>query len=208
MTINMELDELKNLWQAEHRNLNNRIKLNEELLMKMNMEKSAGDINKIVSVSVFGRNMALIYCLVSIGLAVSVIELIEYSIPAILGALAMLWSFISHLSIKKPDYKDSIIQLHKTICNFKIHLAANAKYDIIVVAFWFLSVVPIFLNVAYNVSLYDNNQVLAVFCLVAGIVLTLTIILSRKAYAECDRQLKITQDQLAELIEFEKNNLR
>lgn len=203
----MELDELKNLWQAEHKNLENRIKLNEELLMKMNMEKATGDINKIISISLLGRNMALIYCLISLGLAFSMIDSIEYSIPAILGALAMLWSFISHLSIKKPNYKDSIIQLHKTICTFKIHLAANAKYDIIIVAFWFLSVVPIFLKIVYNVSLYHNNQPLAIFYLVAGIVLTVTIILSRNAYAKYDSQLKIAEDQLAELIDFENNNL-
>jgi len=202
----MELDELKNLWQAEDKTLNGRIKLNEEHLMKMSLENASGEINKIVNLSLLGRNMALVYCFISIGMAVSMIEAIEYSIPAVLGALAMLCSFISHLSIEKPNYKDSILQLQKTICTFRIHMAANAKYDILVVALWILTVVPIFLKLAYNVSLYNNHQALAIFCLVTGVALTVMIALGRKSYTEHDRSLRKFEAYLAELIKFEKDN--
>jgi len=203
----MELDELKNLWQAEDKNLDSRITLNKAQLMKMNMENATGGINKIINISLLGRNMALIYCFISTGMAIFMIDAIEYSLPAIFGGLAMLWSFISHLSIEKLDYNDSIVQLQKTICKFRIHLAANAKYDIFIVALWFLSIVPIFIKIIYNVSLYNSHKALAIFCLVACVALALMIALSRKAYTEYDRTLKKSEAHLSELIEFETKNL-
>lgn len=203
----MEFDELKNLWRAEDKNLDNKIKLNEKLLLKMNMENATGEIDKIISTSLIGRNMALVYCFVSTGMAIFMIEAIEYSVPAILGGLAMLWSFISHLSIEKPDYKNPIVEIQKTICTFRVHSAANAKYDILISTLWLLTFAPIFLKIVSNVSLYNDHKALAIFCLVAGITLTLMAVLSRKLYAENDRSLKKAESYLAELIEFETNNL-
>jgi hypothetical protein len=203
----MELDELKNLWQADDKNLDSRIRLNNTQLMKMNMENATGEFSKIINISLLGRNMALVYCFISIGMAIFMIGAIEYSVPAIFGGMAMLWSFISHLSIEKPDYNDSIVQLQKTICKFRIHLAANAKYDIFIVALWVLSIVPIFIKIVYNVSLYNSNKALAIFCLVGCVALSLMIALSRKAYAEYDRTLKKSEAHLAELIKFETKSL-
>jgi len=201
----MELDELKNIWKEEDKNLDSKIKLNENLLIKINMENTTGEFNKILSISLLGRNMALIYCFISIVMAILMIEEIGYSLPAILGGLAMLWSFISHLSIEKPNYKDSVVQLQKTICNFRIHMAANAKYDISVVALWLLTLAPIYLKYFYNISLYNNLKALFIFCLISAVVLTLMITLSRKMYKEYDQKLKNAEANLSELIVFENN---
>jgi hypothetical protein len=200
----MELEELKNLWQAEDRSLDKRIQLIEAHLIKMDMESANNEITKIVKLSVFGRNMALVYCLISIGMAMSIINLLEYSIPAILGALAMLWSFISHLSIIKPNFNDPILQLQKSICNFRIHLAANAKYDILIVVFWFLTLAPIFLKITFKISLYDDSRTFAIFCLIAGFTLTVLVNFSNKAYREYDKLLNNAQDYLLKLTQFEK----
>lgn len=208
MTSYMELDELKNLWRAEDKNLNDKIILNEKLLLKMNMENATGEVDKIIETSMAGRNMALVYCFISTGMAIFMIEAIAYSIPAIVGGLAMLWSFVSHLSIKKLDYKNPIVQIQKAICTFRAHTAANAKYDILVVALWILTIVPIILKVVFNMSVYNDHKGLAIFYLIAGIPLALIIVLSRKLYAENDRSLKKAESYLAALIEFETNNIR
>ncbi len=199
----MELDELKNIWQTEDKELDSRIRINEKHLLKMNLENTSAEIDKIIKMSLLGRNMALVYCFISLGLAVSIIEEIEYTVPAIIGAFGMLWSFISHLSIKKPNYNDSIIQLQKTICTFRIHLAANARYDILMFALWYITVMPIFLKIAFNFSLYNDHKVLSAHCLISVVVLTLIIALSRKAYKDYDHQLKRAEANLAELIKFE-----
>ena len=203
----MELDEMKNLWQAEDKNLESKIILNEAHLMKMNMDNATGEVDKIFSLSLLGRNMALVYCLISTGMAIFIIESLEYSIPALLGGSTMLWSYISHLSLKKPNYKESIIQIQKTICNFRIHMAANAKYDIMIVALWFLTIAPIFLKIVYKVSLYNDYKALAIFCVIAGITLVLLIATSRRAYAEYETSLKKFEVYLEDLNEFETKNI-
>jgi len=202
----MELDELKGLWKAEDKNLDSGIKLNAKHLMEMNMENATGDIEKIIRISLVGRNIALVYCFISTAMAIFYLEAIEYSIPAVLGGLAMLYSFISHLSIEKLDYKDSIVQLQKKICTFRAHAAANAKYDMLIVAFWFITIMPLFLKIVSDISLYKDNKALAIFCLVATIVLTLMTALSRKRYTEYDRCLAKSETHLSELIEFETDN--
>jgi len=201
----MELDELKNIWKEEDKNLDSKIKLNENLLIKMNMENTTGEFKKLLSQSLLGRNLALVYCFISIVMAILMIEEIAYSIPAILGGLAMLWSFISHLSIEKPNHKVSIVQLQKTICNFRVHMAANAKYDMAIVALWLLTLAPICLKYVYNISLYSDLKALSIFCLISVVVLTLIIAFSRKTYKEYDQKLKNAAANLSELIEFEKN---
>ena len=208
MTSYMELDELKNLWRAEDKNLNNKIILNEKLLLKMNMENATGEVDKIISTSMLGRDMALVYCFISIGLAIFMIDAIAYSIPAIVGGLAMLWSFISHLSIKKLDYKNPIVDIQKAICTFRVHTAANAKYDILISILWMLTIAPIIIKIVANMSVYNDHKGLAIFYLIAAIPLTFIIVLSRKLYAEQDRSLKKAESYLAALIEFETNNIR
>ena len=173
----------------------------------MNMENTTGEIDKIIKISLFGRNMALVYCFVSVDMAIFMIDAIEYSIPAIVGGLAMLWSFISHLPIKKLDYENPIVQIQKAICTFRVHTAANAKYDMLVVALWMLTIGPVILKVVFNMSVYNDHKGLAVFYFIASIPLALITGLSRNLYGENDRSLKKAESYLADLIEFETNNL-
>ena len=201
----MELDEFKNTWQEEDKNLESKIKLNENLLNKMNVENTTGEFDKMLSIALLGRNMALIYCFISIAMALLMMEEMAYSLPAIVGGLAMLGSFVSHLSLEKPNYKLSLVQLQKTIYKFRIHTAANAKYDMAIVALWLLTLAPICLKYSYNISLYSDLKALSIFCLISVVVLTLIIALSRKTYKENDQKLKNAEAYLAELIAFEKN---
>ncbi|KAA5540331.1 hypothetical protein [Adhaeribacter rhizoryzae] len=199
----MNLDELKNTWKEEDKHLENKIRLNENLLLKMNLENTTGAINKIINKSLIGRNLALLYCFISIGTAVMIIEEIAYSLPAIMGGLAMLWSFVSHLAIEKPNYTVSLVQLQKTICNFRIHMAANAKYDIAIVAFWLLTLAPIYLKYIYKIPVYSNPKALSIFVLISVVVLTVMIAVSQKAYKKYDQILKNSEAYLSKLIEFE-----
>jgi len=201
----MELDELKNLWNEENKKLEDRIKLNEKLIKKMNMEKTVGEFDKLLKFSILGRNLALVYFAISLVMAGKMIKEIEYSIPAILGGLAMLWSFISHLPIKKPDYeKSSILDLQKSICQFRIHTASNAKYDIAIVVFWILTLSPLYVKNVYKIAIYNNTTYLLVFCLVAILFIVVTIVLSRKVYKKYEQKLKQSEAYLEEIMEFEK----
>src|SRR6185369_13143386 len=100
----MELDEMKKLWNEENERLKNKIEVNEKILKEMNMNKTISEIDPLFKRAILGRNLALVYCIISMVYASLVIQDVWYSIPAILGGLVMLRSFIYHLSIDKPDY--------------------------------------------------------------------------------------------------------
>ena len=201
----MELDELKGLWKEDDKKLENRIELNEKLIQKMNMNNTVLEFDKMISKSILGRNFALVYCILSLIMASIIIEDLVYSVPAIIGSMAMLWSFIDHLSINKPDYsRISLIELQKSICNFRIHTSSTAKYDMAIVLLWQITSTPLYLKVLYKVSIYSNLKYFAIFCLSSVVISILVVSFSRKTYEKYDRKLKESESDLEKIIEFEK----
>lgn len=201
----MELDELKNLWKEDNKKLENRIELNEKLIQKMNMNTTVLEFDKLISKSILGRNMALVYCAISLIMASFIIEELVYSIPAIIGSLAMLWSFIDHLSINKPDYsRISLVELQRSICNFRIHTSKTEKYDIAIVLFWLLTSTPLYLKLLRKISIYSNLKYFAIFSLFALVISIIVVATSRKVYATYEQKLKKAESDLEKIMEFEK----
>lgn len=202
----MEIEELKSLWQADSQRLEKRIELNEQLLQQMNMEKAMGKFDELVQKSIMGRNMALVYGVISIVCASLVIEKLELSIPIILAAFAMFWSFKYHLVIEKPgDYsKVSLVALQKSICKFRIHTSSSAKYDISIFLLWALTLIPLSLDAVLKVSVYSSLNYafpFAVFVVAVAIILPQMF---KTVYQEYETTLKESELYLEEIIEFEK----
>lgn len=200
----MELDELKGLWKEDDKKLENRIKLNEKLIQKMNMDKTVLEFDKLISRSILGRNMALGYCIATLIFASIYIEKLAYSVPAIIGSLAMLWSFVDHLVIVKPDYsRISLVELQKSISNFRIHTSKTEKYDIAIVIFWQITAVPLMTFAAFKILIFSNLKYFSIYCLYCIVYTTLTIAFSRKTYAKYDQKLKEAESDLEQIRAFE-----
>jgi len=200
----MELDELKKIWAAENKKLESRIALNESLIRKMNFDKAISEAEKLFRLSLLGRRLALTYALLSF-IAVSRLGVqFAYSIPAFMGTIAMVCSFISHLAIKKPDYEnDSVVELQKAICKFRIHSATHAQFDTWIVIGWLIVMIPASLAIL-GVFVYAKPAYFTIFIL-AGFLVTFTIItVSKKAYRDYDQKLKASEAQLEKIAEFEK----
>ena len=119
----MELSELREMWKTENKNLNDRIQINEKRLNELTLKTSKDKLNKYINISIIGRNITFLYVAISIFMASKVMNELYYSIPAIIGGLAMLLSFFQHLSLKKVDYNSmSIVELQKTLQKFRIHI--------------------------------------------------------------------------------------
>lgn len=202
----MEIEELKTLWQADSQRLEKRIELNEKLLQQMNMEKAMGQFDQLVQKSIMGRNMALVYGAISIVSASLVIERIELSIPIILAAFAMFWSFKYHLVIEKPgDYsKISLVELQKSICKFRIHTSGSAKYDISIFLLWALTLIPLYLDAILNVSVYSSLSYAFPFVMFVVAIAVILPQVFKKIYQEYETTLKESELYLEEIIEFEK----
>ena len=61
-----EFDELKSFWEEKNNALEHKIKVNEELLTKLNMDKAINEFDKLLKFSKFGRYSTLAFFFVSI----------------------------------------------------------------------------------------------------------------------------------------------
>jgi len=200
----MELEDLKNIWKEDNQKLESRILINEKRLQNLDMKKNIGEFDKLISKSILGRNMALVYCLITLIMSSIVIEEFAYSIPAIIGSFALLWSFIDHLVIAKPDYsRISMVELQKSIFNFRIHTSSTAKYDIAIVLMWLITGTPLYLRLVHNTSIYSNPKHLAIFCLFSLVICILVIAMTRKTYSLYEQKLKEAESDLEKILEFE-----
>lgn len=202
----MELEELRDIWKEDHKKLENRIELNEKLIHKMNMSQTTLEVDKLISKAIVLRNCKLVYCVITLIIASVFIEKLEYSIPAILGSMAMLWSFIDQLSITKPDYsRVSLIELQKSICDFRIRTSKKANYDIAINLFWQITSAPLCLLLpGLKISIYSNLKYFAIFSLFTMVNCILVFASFKKRYATDEQKLKYAESDLEKIMEFEK----
>lgn len=198
--LTMELDDLKNIWLKEKKEIESRIVLNEKLVRELTYNKSKSSFDKLIMIAILGRNLALVYMTISIIIASKVFYDFEYSIPACIGGIAMLISFFQHISLKKPDFsKMNTIELQKAICQFRIHTSKYMKYDISIVSLWFLTLIPIYFKYILKIHI----SLLPIFSILT--LLVLILVFSKYIYKKWDKQLKENEEQLNIITEFEKN---
>ena len=200
----MELEEMKNMWKEEDQKLENKIEINEKLINRMKMSTTVLEFDKLISRSILGRNLALVLCATSIFASSIVIDEFEYSIPVIISSMAMLWSFVDHLSITKPDYsRISLIEFQKSICHFRIHTAKTAKYDIAIGLLWFITFIPLNVKLIFKTSIYSNPKYLAIFCLFSFVFGIFQVASNRKIYAMYNQKLTEAEADIEKIIAFE-----
>ena len=201
----MELDDLKTIWLKEKVELESKIILNHNLVKELILNKSKNSFDRLISISILGRNLALVYMLISLFLASKVLYELQYSIPAFIGAAAMLFSFFQHISLVKPDYlKMSTIELQKNIARFRLHTSKYSKYDISIVCIWVLTVVPILFK--YFSKYFPFIVIQPIFFGSYYILLiVLLTVFPIFLYKKIDKELEESERQLDQIIEFEKD---
>ncbi|MDW3197010.1 MAG: hypothetical protein R8G66_31825 [Cytophagales bacterium] len=195
----MELDELKATWKQEKKALENRIKLDEAYIQKFAFDKSKGVFDRLMTTAIMGRNLALVYMLISFTALYFMQAELWQSTLVFISGLAMLFSFFQHRSLKKPAYSlMNTVELQKAIAQFRIHTAKHAKYDLGIVALWFSAMIPVYLKLFSNQSINFVDQLL-----VSAAIVVLMVVLSPFIYGRYNRQLAENEAQLAKVIEFE-----
>jgi hypothetical protein len=187
----MELDDFKAVWAREQKELESRLVLNERLVKQMTLEKSKGKFSKLLWLSILGRNLALVYMMISMVFAYWVREELACCIPAIIGGLAMLFSYIQHRHLKQPDFIGmSTIELQKSINQSRIHTSRYSLYDLSIVVIWFVTLIPVFFKIVYNISIYESvNNTISMFLVVVlfGLIM---IVFSNNLYKKIDLKLQ------------------
>ena len=197
----MELDDLKKIWLTEKKELENRIIVNEKLASESILNKSRSTFDNLLTTSIIGRNLAVVYMIISVTLAAKVIREFEYSIPALIGAAAMLLSFFQHISLKKPDFsKMNTIELQKAICQFRMHAARYSKYDFLIMSLWILTITPLY----FEFILQIHVALLPLFSIIT-LLIVLIFVFWKYIYRRWDKELKENEEQLKQIIDFEKD---
>ena len=201
----MELDDFKATWAREQKELESRLVLNERIVKQMTLEKSKDKFNKLLGLSILGRNMALVYMVISMICAYWVRSELLYCIPAVIGGLAMLFSFTQHWHLKQPDFIGmNTIELQKAISQFRIHTSKHSKYDFSIVIIWFITLIPIFLKEVLKLSIYDSLSTTIIYLSIVILSTLLMLIFSDKLYKKIDLELEENTSQLDLIKQFEE----
>lgn len=201
----MEIKEMENIWREENERLKSRLYVNEQMLRKIHIDKSVDSFKTLYNTSVMGRNMALFYAAISLVLAFIFADEYKFSIPLVIGAAGMITSFIQHLALKRPkDYlQATIIELQKSIQQFRIHTMKHKYYDFLFVALWVLTLAPLYFKWHSGLDIYENFDDLAVASIRVGIILAVVFVLTFFIYRSYDKKLRQSIVVLKELEEFE-----
>lgn len=198
----MELNELKDIWQNEQNKLLTRLEINEKRVSEITIQNSKSKIEEYMNTSILGRNLALLYAVISISLASIVSNDLLYSLPAFVAGIAMIYSFIQHISLKKEDFSSmNIIELQKTINSFQIHTLKYSKFDTGIVALWFLTSIPILIKILFKFSVFSNTIALLIFIFFS--VILLLKLFSLDIYKKWDLELNTAKIKLNEIQKFE-----
>lgn len=201
----MDLESMKKLWQEQNHVLEERISVNEARLQKMDFDRAVRKVDWLFKVSILGRNLALVYAIISIAFAFRNLEALEYSIPALIGGLAMILSFVSHLRIKTPDYVSmSVVELQKNFCAFRIHTANHAWYDVIVVILWVATLLPGILLRTAKIDFYRDTMAVTTYGSVLVTTTIFCLLIKYLVYPYFNRQLKESEALLEQIAKFEK----
>lgn len=202
----MELEDLKNTWKKEKVELENRVTLNEKYIHDLIIEKSKGRFTHLLGISVLGRYLALVYMGISVWFAYSVKEELAYSIPAFMGAAAMLFSFFQHRGLKLSDSNTmNTIALQKSISQFRIHTAKYGKYDIAIVAIWMITLAPVYLKRFFHLSIYNDPAIYIPFFAIILVITALLIMFSGKIYQKWNTELATSEINLNKIKAFEES---
>ena len=98
----------------------------------------------------------------------------------------------------------SIIELQKTIQKFRIHTSKYAKFDKGIVAFWFLTLSPIYLKLFFKISIFSSQSHFYIFTLTIVSIGLLIKIFPFNIYKKWDIELSDAESKLNEILDYEK----
>ena len=200
----MELDELKQKWTEYDNKLNESLKFNENLLRKMNLDKSREKIQKPIILEII--NIGIQFPVV-IFLSYSIIHLFdkpEFSITGFIALMILLYSVISSvIKIKvftNIDYYNSpITMLQKQLTILKLKFLNYQKVILISLPVLVASIVPIVFYSFAGINVYEK---LYVFFIVVTIYLVFGYFVAFWVNRSLDRKLKDSEMYLKEIENF------
>ena len=203
----MELEELKSAWAQYDKKLSQNLKLNEELLRKMDLEKSKKEMNAPLNYEIISITIGVIFILFILSATIRYYYELKFLLPGIITSIIVaIWVYNSFSKIRlllDIDYYDSpIVELQKSIQTFNRKYQRSKKFELYSIPVFAISAIPILGIALRNFDIYEHPIrfiVAIVILLILGIPGQIWIY--KNLY---DKKIRNTIKFLDELSRFEK----
>lgn len=202
----MELDELKATWAQYDKKLSQNLKFNEELLRKMNLEKSRKELQKPLIYEISGVFISFIMVVYITAVSFRFIDEPKFAIPGFIATFVSLaYLVFAIMKINKfmsiDYYNSSVLKLQKEVTILNKLVLSLRKYELILFPLLVIPLLPILFKVIHNIDIYANLRLLIIeIVLMLGIGYPLLFWVNKHLY---DKKFKNTEQFLKEIEEFE-----
>lgn len=202
----MELEDLKCAWAQYDKKLSKNLKLNEELLKKMNMNNSKHELQKPLKIEIGNIVWGFLLVVYITGSSFRFIEELRFSIPgflsAIIGLVYLVFSIIKVNRFLRVDYfGSSIIKLQKDIVELSALILKLRKYEFILMPILLISLFPVIFKSVLNIDIYENIKLFSLEVIICLVICILASIWGSKHFV--DNKINNAKKELEELVKFE-----
>jgi hypothetical protein len=202
----MELDELKATWAQYDKKLSQNLKFNEELLKKMNLEKSRKELQKPLMYEIAGVLIGFVFFVYTTAVSIRFVDEPKYAVPGFVAAVVCLaYTVFSVIKANKflsiDYYNSSVLKLQKDIARLNKLVLRLRKYELLMFPLFVLPLLPVLIKAINNVDIYANTTLL-IFEIVftMGIGYPLCFWINKQLY---DKKFRNTVQFLKEIEAFE-----
>jgi hypothetical protein len=202
----MELDELKSAWAQYDRKLTENLRLNEQLLRKINTHQSRLELQKPLTYEATGAVMQVVLEVMLVIWSLRVEES-RIAIPGLIAAFIGLF-YLAFAVVKTNAffgidyYGNTVIGLQKQVAGVNKLVLRLRKFEMLLAIPFLSAALPLILKVMHGTDVYTNP--LNFWVAVALIVLfctPLTLWVNRFLY---DKKFENAEKLLGEISDFEK----
>ncbi len=205
----MELEDLKNTWAQYDKKLMENLKINEELLRRINLDKSKHELNQ----PMYGEMLAVVVTfLVFVSMMLYGFYMLKQPIFSILSfisaAIALTTMIFAIMKVKaylKIDYYNTpVVQLQQQITSLKMFILKLRKIEFILAIPLVLSIFPALMKWVHNFDVFNTSHLLDPIIriiLIFGIGTPLAIWLNKHFY---DKKIENAQYHLKEIEKFSR----
>lgn len=203
----MELEDLKQVWSDYDKKLTKNLKINNELIRKMNLNnaKSTMDTPKRIEIVnvIFGFAFVLFVIHYTMKFAADYRLIISGVLTSIWFTISMILSIRLLNCITKVDfYKDSILKIQKQLNGFRKMYYIEKKYGLYTGPILVISMIPITVKALTGIDVF---QVPIRYAIAVGLCLIVGYPVSIWTYKNCYENKMIDTDRfLEEITSFEE----
>lgn len=203
----MELDDFKAIWAQYDVKLTENLKLNEELLKKINLDKSKQEMQIPLNYEIASVLINVLFLLFFGISTFTFASELKFLIPGLVAILLSVWWLLTSIRkvniLTKIDYFNSpVIELQKSINTVKQKAILFRRIEYFLLPIYAVAFAPVFVKALYNIDIYYESD-LYIIGIITSLILyyPLAIWYYKIIY---DKKLKATSDFLNELNRFEK----